>query len=418
MKTCRTSWNRRCVRYLVGGLLAAGFLRPCGICRGGTVYDAAADLTKESVAAHVNPNGPWSYGYRASAVSSDFTPFTSAGVSAPWRAVTENVQGWWLGSDDGGNPSPAAPFVLKNMGTAPVASTYHPYSHQTLQPGAMYVHPAGGDNAYVVVRWTAPAPGTYLLETVFTGLDSRGTTTDVHVGINGRAVFAADIRGGLQAATNVQAYSTTVSVSAGDKIDFAVGPGGNGPVCDSTGFTAKINLLAPASGQTVFDAAADLTKESVAAQANPNGPWSYGYRGSAVSSEFTLLPSSGVEEVWRAVAGNVQGWWLEPARGFDHSPPWLLKNMGTATVSSTFHPFSTISLPPGAMCVHPADGAEGIRGRALDRAGDRKLSDRHGLRRLRLAGHNDGRTRRHQRPGTFRRRYSRWIEYAHQRRLL
>ncbi len=351
MKTCKSLWNWQ---RILGSLLAAGLLAPCGVCRGETVYDAAADLTKDSIAAKANPNGPWAYGYRATAVSSDFTPFPTAGVSPPWRAVTEDVQGWWLEPSRGFDMTP--PYVLANVGTKTVASTFHPYSTATLRPGNLYVHPAAGDRAYVVVRWTAPASGSYLVDTVFTGMDSRGATTDPHVVLNGRDLFAGYIRGGLDTPTNVASYKKTISVAKGDTIDFAVGPGGNGYICDSTGLMAKIALVAPASGGTVYDAAADLTKESVAAKANPNGAWSYGYRGSAASSEFTLLPSSGVEEIWHTVGGDVEGWWLEPARGFDHSPPWLMKNMGAATVSSTFHPFSTATLRPGNLLVHPAAG--------------------------------------------------------------
>ena len=82
MKTCKSSWNWQ---WILGSLLAAGLLAPCGVCRGETVYDAAADLTKESIVAKANPNGPWSYGYRGSAESSDFTPFPTAGVSPPSR---------------------------------------------------------------------------------------------------------------------------------------------------------------------------------------------------------------------------------------------------------------------------------------------------------------------------------------------
>ena len=93
MKTCKSLWNWQ---RILGSLLAAGLLAPCGVCRGETVYDAAANLTKDSIAAKANPNGPWSYGYRATAVSSDFTPFPTAGVSPPWRASRKTFRagGW------------------------------------------------------------------------------------------------------------------------------------------------------------------------------------------------------------------------------------------------------------------------------------------------------------------------------------
>ena len=74
--------------------------------------------------------------------------------------------------------------------------------------------------------------------------------------MNGCELFAGDIRGGLDTPTNVATYSKTVSVATGDQIDFAVGPGGNGSICDSTGLTAKITLVAgtasrPAAAKTV-----------------------------------------------------------------------------------------------------------------------------------------------------------------------
>ncbi len=101
MKTCKTLWNWRRVRYLVGSLLAVGLWTPCGICQGETVYDAAADLTDDSIADHANPNGPWSYGYRDSAVSNDFTPFTSSGARDVWVPGTADVQGWWPSGGNG-----------------------------------------------------------------------------------------------------------------------------------------------------------------------------------------------------------------------------------------------------------------------------------------------------------------------------
>jgi hypothetical protein len=246
MQTRGILWNWRHVRCVAGSLLAAALFTPCGICQAQTVYDAAADLSKESIAAHANPNGAWSYGCRASARSNEFTPLALSGVSEPWRRVTENVRGWWLApSNDVW--SPPAPLVLKNLGTEPVTSTYHPYSQQTNPAGGIYVHPGVGANAYVIVRWTAPADGSYRIDTVFSGLDSRGTTTDVHVLMNGGELFGDDIRGGLQALSNVAEFSTDVSAATGDTIDFAVGPGGNGNMCDATGVKAKVTLVAGAS---------------------------------------------------------------------------------------------------------------------------------------------------------------------------
>ena len=181
-----------------------------------------------------------------------------------------------------------------------------------------------------------------------------GATTDPHVVLNGRGLFAGDIRGGLDTPTNVASYKKTISIAKGDQIDFAVGPGGNGYICDSTGLVAKITLAAPASGGTVYDAAADLTKESIAAKANPNGAWSYGCRGTAVSSELTLYPLSGVSESWRRVTENVQGWWLAPTRDAWSPPtPFVLKNVGRKPSPRRIIPFPRVPSGRGEMYVHP-----------------------------------------------------------------
>ena len=228
--------------------------------------------------------------------------------------------------------------------------------------------------------------------------------------------------------TNVASYQKTISVAKGDTVDFAVGPGGNGYICDSTGLTAKITLVAPTSGGTVYDAAADLTKESIAAKANPNGAWSYGCRGTAVSSELTLYPLSGVSESWRRVTENVQGWWLAPTRDAWSPPtPFVLKNVGAEAVASTYHPFSQGTLRPGEMYVHP--GPANIADRPPANVGS-DYAVGVGSRRRREAtrstrpspawtpGCDDGRTRRRQRPGTVCRRYPRRLGCADQHGVL
>ena len=203
----------------------------------GITYDAAASLTEAAVAAGANPNGSWSYGSRSSAASSAFVPFSISGVYPHWLPATQNVEGWMGPTVDGdGN----LPCVLENFGNTP--ATYSG-TEVTLRPGVMVLDPAEGSSAYSVVRWTAPQSGTYLLSTLFAGLDPTGTTTDVHVVMDGDSLFDGNILGGLGAATNVQEYSTTINVTTGDTIDFAVGPGGNGYYSDSTTLSASLTLV-------------------------------------------------------------------------------------------------------------------------------------------------------------------------------
>ena len=57
-----------------------------------------------------------------------------------------------------------------------------------MQPGQFALHPGPGDE-YAVARYVAPATGVASIDAAFSGLDVYGTTTDVHVLLNGTALF-------------------------------------------------------------------------------------------------------------------------------------------------------------------------------------------------------------------------------------
>jgi hypothetical protein len=101
--------------------------------------------------------------------------------------------------------------------------------------GGLGFHPGpNGENAKV--RWTASAPSVYKVKATFSGLDYGrrvGTTTDVAV-LHSRTTPATNVTETEQLWTgNViafgshydQSFSGTVSVLAGDTIDFTVGYG-------------------------------------------------------------------------------------------------------------------------------------------------------------------------------------------------
>ena len=106
----------------------------------------------------------------------------------------------------------------------------------TFQPGKVVLHP-GPAGEYSVVRWTAPAAGSYEVSATFTGVDGTPTTTDVHVLQNNVQVFAGDIN---VSAGNSASYTTSVALSAGATLDFAVGNGGNGYFDDGTQLDVSI----------------------------------------------------------------------------------------------------------------------------------------------------------------------------------
>src|SRR5207249_9776544 len=97
---------------------------------------------------------------------------------------------------------------------------------------------SGKRGQYSVIRWTAPAAGTYAITGSFSGVDSA--TTDVAILHGSNQLFSGNINGQGSAAP----FSFFESVQAGESIDFTVGFGGNGFFNDATGLDVQIVLSA------------------------------------------------------------------------------------------------------------------------------------------------------------------------------
>lgn len=110
----------------------------------------------------------------------------------------------------------------------------------TLQGRQGLLHP-GAAGEYAIVRYTFDSERDATMQTRFEGVDRSPTTSDVHVLLNGASLFD----GSLHAYGQVQDFSVTRHFRTGDVLDFAVGPGGNGYVDDSTGFLARVAAPVP-----------------------------------------------------------------------------------------------------------------------------------------------------------------------------
>lgn len=72
----------------------------------------------------------------------------------------------------------------------------------------------------------------------FAGLDRTGTTSDVHILLNGQSLFSTTI----DAFGAIATYTTNLHLTQGDLLDFAVGWSNNGTYFnDSTGFFATLS---------------------------------------------------------------------------------------------------------------------------------------------------------------------------------
>jgi len=124
------------------------------------VYDVAADFSTNS-----NPNGVWSYGY-STTLAGPVTLHNERGNLAGldyWRTDI------WLG----------VPGVYFNPGHSTVTN-----NTLVLGPRQLSFHP-GPNGEFCLIRFTAPTNGQYQVSGVFTGVDTDGTTTDVHILVNG-----------------------------------------------------------------------------------------------------------------------------------------------------------------------------------------------------------------------------------------
>jgi hypothetical protein len=190
-------------------------------------WDAAADFSPTS-----NPNGAWRYGY-AGGLTVPYAPFTlGAGFT-----VDPGVPGWGAGTWD------HLPGVFQNT----TAQTVHIRDTVTLPAGELALHP-GVNGEYGVVRFVAPRDGAYTVTAGFGGRDNQFGGTDAHVLAAGEEVFAAPIT----AASGADMAPTTVSLLAGESIDFAVGYGSNGTYFnDTTALSATVTYTGAAQSVSI-----------------------------------------------------------------------------------------------------------------------------------------------------------------------
>jgi hypothetical protein len=271
------------IRWLLPALAlaaAGASVQPTSVAAQVTSWDAANDFSLTS-----NPNGAWSYGWSE-----------SRGSTFQMLSSTEDYVGSGFDIWEESKDLPL-PFVGHN-GTSTAAVFYT----AVVPAGAMALHPGFfGENA--IVRWTAPAAGTYSASATFIGRDSyAGTTTDVATLVRGTQVWTADVNGYL----DTRDYSSTsVVLAAGDTIDFTVGQGADGSyLYDTTGFSAQIALVGPAPTYTI----GALFDQSKAVRAGATAPIKlvlYDANGNDVSSPAIVVTATGLTQISTNAAGAV-----------------------------------------------------------------------------------------------------------------
>ena len=206
---------RRNSAYLIALLAVAQFF--LGLYARGLTYDVAADFSTNS-----NPNGVWTYGY-ALTLGGSLILYNQPG------SVT-GVDYWSLSGNvpDVAHNSTPNPVSLGTPLFAPYQAAFHP----------------GQTGEYSIFRFTAPAAGTYLLQTSFSGIDTMGTTTDVHVLTNDAVIFSGSVNG--YGPGTGPSFATNLVLQASDRVDFEVGYGSDGNYLDdATGIQATLIIDVP-----------------------------------------------------------------------------------------------------------------------------------------------------------------------------
>jgi hypothetical protein len=198
-------------------IVAAAFLAAIGFCTAAQaeIWNMAADLhASVTGGAPVNPNGAWTYGYSPS-VGGEFAADTAQTDGSAWWAA--GITNGWSKTD---NPYlPAIWSVLSDttaLGAVPVAA------------GEMVIHPGTGLTECGVVRWTAPATGSYDVTASWESINGMAeyaynAGVDVHLLKNGVSIYDG-VTSYLTATGPATMGSTILSLTAGDTLDFVTSP--------------------------------------------------------------------------------------------------------------------------------------------------------------------------------------------------
>lgn len=214
---------KRCSFALLSSVLALGLSLFAVTSKAVVVgsYDIAADFSTGS-----NPNGAWRYGY-STTLGGSLVLHTSTSAHPAYTSIDN----WHTDLGYG------VPVVLRNStGTTVTNNT----GTIVLAAGQLASHP-GTSGEFSVVRFTSPAAGLFNVSGSFLGADLVGTSTDVHILLNGSAVFNGSVLG--FGAGSGAAFNSNWSLTAGDTLDFVVGWGNGDFTSDSTAISASITQV-------------------------------------------------------------------------------------------------------------------------------------------------------------------------------
>lgn len=192
-------------------------------------WDAAAECNDSANPDAANPSGVWSYGWKKTVDAKFYLALTHYN-DPPDRFGWCNASG----------------FPVINHTTRAVPAMMNGVNRAIFPPYALGMHP-GLNGEYAVVRFTAPADGSYQLSGRFYALDDNGsgTTTDVWILAQNKKADALSGQINYHGGNNAFSFTGKVfQLKTGETLDFQVGYGADKNFeYDSTGLAALIEKI-------------------------------------------------------------------------------------------------------------------------------------------------------------------------------
>ncbi len=155
-------------------------------------------------------NGVWNYGYSTSDADNTLNLFT-VGPDTDTIALCSGLFERWR---------------INNPETIPQIARYNQAATcANIPSNALFIHP-GKSNQRAVLRFNAPTGGTFQITGTFQK-QALNATSDLKIIKNAATAGETVLYTGVIGAVYQQTFNFTVTIAAGDKIDFSVGDDGN-----------------------------------------------------------------------------------------------------------------------------------------------------------------------------------------------
>ena len=218
------------------------------LARAQTIFDLSADFSFQG-----NPHNVWQYGYSATnSLAPDQFRLDEQSDRVDMKCDSTGSIGFWHPAANNGPGPGYYPYVAYNT----TKQSQVGCKGWAVRAGEVAME-GSNTGQYSLVRFVAPAAGTYKISANFEGIHYGLSTTDVHVLHNDKSLFDADIDGyggdpafhKVQGASPTAEYSGQIKMKANDTITFAVGYGKDKTNSgDTTGLFARVVLLDKSDG--------------------------------------------------------------------------------------------------------------------------------------------------------------------------